>query len=131
MVLPSQTAPHVVPAPVPPHAGRELCGVPATGEQVPTRPPMSHAWHWPPHDESQHTPSTQKPEPHSAAEPQAVPFALLHLPGEPGRLQEKPAPAHAVSQQTPLTQLPVWHDDALVQVLPFPAFTWQEPPAQK
>jgi hypothetical protein len=73
---PSQVIPHVVPAPVPVHAGRDPTGAPFTGEQVPTSPPTLHAWHWPPHPESQHTPSTQKLEPHSLFAEHATPFAL-------------------------------------------------------
>src|SRR5689334_9038922 len=38
-----------------------------TAEHTPSLPATSHASHWPPHAELQHTPSTQKPEPHSDA----------------------------------------------------------------
>jgi hypothetical protein len=52
---------------VPEHAVRVPCGAPATAVQVPTLPPTSHASHCPPHDELQHTPSTQLPDEHSCA----------------------------------------------------------------
>ena len=58
-VTPSHVGPQLVPTPVPLHADRVPWGSPITAEQVPTWPPTSHAWHWPLHAESQHTPSTQ------------------------------------------------------------------------
>jgi hypothetical protein len=43
--VPSQTLPHVVSAPAPPHALLEPCGAPTAGEHVPTFPLTSHAAH--------------------------------------------------------------------------------------
>jgi hypothetical protein len=85
--VPLHTGPHSEPEPVPVHAERAPCGAPVTGLHVPTTPVTSHAAHWALQPVSQHTPSTQKPEPHSAALPQATPIDFAHLPSEPARLQ--------------------------------------------
>ncbi len=77
MFLPSHVAPQAVPPPVPPHADRVPWGDPMTALHLPTEPLTSHAWHCPAHAVSQHTPSTQLPEPHSALVPHAVPLALV------------------------------------------------------
>jgi hypothetical protein len=42
-LVPSHRDPHVVPAPVPPHAGRPPTGVPMTLLHVPTEPATLHA----------------------------------------------------------------------------------------
>jgi hypothetical protein len=57
--LPSQVAPQVGSVPALLHFARLPCGTPVVGEQVPTLVRTSHAWHWPVHVVSQHTPSTQ------------------------------------------------------------------------
>ena len=46
-----------------PHDGWPVAGVAPAGSlvQAPTLLGTLHAWHEPPHAESQHTPSTQKP----------------------------------------------------------------------
>jgi hypothetical protein len=41
---------------------------------VPRLADSAHAWHWPVHGESQHTPSTQKVLAHSLAVEQPLPF---------------------------------------------------------
>jgi len=88
VVTPSQVGPHLVPAPVPEHAGRVPWGAPTTAVHLPTLPPTSHAWHAPPQAVSQQTPSTQLPDPHSEPAVHAVPLAFVQCPGEPGRLHE-------------------------------------------
>jgi hypothetical protein len=71
---------------------------------VPAFPGTSHAWHWPPHAESQHTPSTHEPLSHSAFAAQAFPSSFPHVPGCSGALQTEPAGHVAVSQQAPPAQ---------------------------
>src|SRR5262245_37236328 len=112
---------------------RVPCGLPTTGLQVPTEPVTSQAWHWPPQATSQHTPSTQNPEPHSALDPQAMPIGLAHSPSEPATLQRIPELQLAVSQQTPSTQLPDAHEAAppAVQLAPAASFGEQAPALQK
>jgi hypothetical protein len=44
--------------PSPMHAGRPPTGAPLTPRHVPTLLARLHAWHWPLHAKSQHTPST-------------------------------------------------------------------------
>jgi hypothetical protein len=41
------------------HGGRLPTGVPAIVTQLPSAPAVLHAWHWPVHEDVQHTPSTQ------------------------------------------------------------------------
>ena len=60
---PSQVvALHFSPPVAPGQAARGACGIPTTGEQVPTDVETSHAWHWSVQALSQQTPSTQKPD---------------------------------------------------------------------
>lgn len=68
--LPSQ-----VPAqsPEPPQAARGGSGSPKTAEQVPSRPLRLQASHWPVHEVSQQTPSTQAPLAHWPLPVQASP----------------------------------------------------------
>jgi hypothetical protein len=53
--------------------GRPAWGAPTTGAHCPTNPATSHAAHGLPHDDSQHTPSTQKPLPQSLADAHRLP----------------------------------------------------------
>jgi hypothetical protein len=125
VLVPSQRAPQVVPAPLPPHAERAPCGMPSTAVHLPTLPPTSQAWHCPPHALSQHTPSTQLPEPHSALDAQGVALALVQCPGAVGRLHEKPVPVQAASQHVPPTQNPLWQATLALQTLPLATLAWQ------
>ena len=70
---PAQSEPSVA------HAVFALCGVPVTGEHVPTLPATSHASHWPVHAPLQHTPSAQMPEMHELAVVQALPFETFGM----------------------------------------------------
>jgi hypothetical protein len=74
-VTPSHEPPHDDPSLA--HAARTPCGAPTTGEQVPTLPATSQAWHWPSHATSQQTPSTHSPLPHWLAPEQAAPSTSL------------------------------------------------------
>jgi hypothetical protein len=111
------TAPHAVRseplhvawhAPVPVHAVREPWTLPITAEHLPALPPTSHASHWPVHVVSQHTPSTQCPEPHSESALHVVASGLLHVPS-PLALHLRPDAHVALEQHTPSTQLPLEH----------------------
>lgn len=83
---------------------RPCVGAPVTGLQVPTEPATSQAAHWPLHAESQHTPSTQKPEVHCAAPPQLSPAGrfMLHTPA----LHQWPLAQSASVVQVPAHALP-------------------------
>jgi hypothetical protein len=63
-LLPSHDPPHTVAAPA--HGVRVPRGVPVTATHVPAIAISPHASHEPPHELSQHTPSTQYPEAQSA-----------------------------------------------------------------
>jgi hypothetical protein len=56
--LPLHVPAHL-PVPWPVHFGRERCGVPETGEHVPSAPETSHAWQSPVHASLQQYPSMQ------------------------------------------------------------------------
>jgi hypothetical protein len=71
---------------------------------LPTEPATSHAWHWPSHIESQHTPSTQNPEAHSSPEVQLVPASFVHVPALLPIAQELPDGHVFAEQQTPSVQ---------------------------
>jgi hypothetical protein len=91
------------------HAARPPCGAPTTGRQRPERPvaasTMSHASHCPVHAVSQHTPSTQWPEPHSASAPHVEPLNSMHVPSCPNQPQVAPVGHLSTLQQTPSTQV--------------------------
>jgi hypothetical protein len=88
------------------HAARGATGAPVTGEQVPTCPVRLHAWHCPVHAPSQHTPSTQLPEPHSALDEHVVPRSFEQIPLLPASAHELPIGHVPVAQQTLSTQKP-------------------------
>jgi hypothetical protein len=81
---------------------------------------------------SQHTPSTQKPEPHSVLVEQAIPCGLLQVPALPGVLHFAPPEQLAVEQQTPSTQLPDEQAPGFVDehVAPSASFTAHAPDLQ-
>jgi hypothetical protein len=119
-------------APPSAHAGRAPCGSPSTGAHLPSKPGTSQAWHWPPHAASQHTPSTQLPEPHSLASEQLAPLLFVQIPLLVGLPQELPAPQSVTPQQTPSVQnRPALHTDAPEHATPSPARTVQLPALQK
>jgi hypothetical protein len=70
-----QAPPHTLPSLA--HSGRDPCGGPVTGEQVPTRPVTSHASQAPPHAALQHTPSVQMPETHCVPDEHWVPLGIF------------------------------------------------------
>jgi hypothetical protein len=95
-----------VPLQVPPqmllsvaHAVREPCGVPVTGEHVPTLPATSQASHSPVQAPLQHTPSTQSPDVHEFPVAQALPFPIFG------------------TQMLPLHQLPAEQSASAAQVV--------------
>jgi hypothetical protein len=75
VITPSQAPPQTVPEPR--QAVRAPWGSPTTGEQTPSLPATSQAWHWPAQAWSQQRPSTQNPDPHSFAAVQACPAPAL------------------------------------------------------
>jgi hypothetical protein len=83
------------------HAGRTPCGVPFTATHLPTLPATSQAWHCPPHRDSQHTPSTQLPDPHSPSAAHASPSIFAQRPADVGSAQDFPAPQVLTPQHTP------------------------------
>lgn len=91
---------------LPAQAARVPRGCPeVTVEHVPTEPVKSHAWHWPVHDELQHTPSTQAPLAHSPPPPQGSELGLPATQLPPTQYgAEGPqcaSPLHVVRQSVP------------------------------
>ena len=104
--VPSQIAPQVAPAPVPPHAERRPCGGARGGNvvQVPALPATSHAWHCPAHRLEQHTPSVHTPLAHSRSLPHGVPRFFVQLPAAPAWLHALPEGQTPRPQHTPSVQ---------------------------
>jgi len=72
--------------PVPAHAVRAARGVPITGTQRPGVLLSLHASHCPVQALSQHTPSTQCPDPHCPSRPHAAPWASM--PASPSNVSD-------------------------------------------
>jgi hypothetical protein len=90
-------------------------------------PVPSHRSHGPSHTPSQHTPSTQKPEPHCAAALHASPNSPLHAPlvGLHVRpLAQSAGTMHAVLHDVPSAHTYGWHDVTVGAHTPCPSQAW-------
>jgi hypothetical protein len=87
-------------------------------EQVPRKPATSQATQLPEQAVSQHTPSTQRPEPHSDAVVHVVPSVARQRPGDAVLAHVLSVPQVAASQHTPSVQKPCAHWLPLVHAVP-------------